>query len=152
GPSGWHHPRRLPTSPAARRSAGAGPWCGPCVRPRCCNAAARNYKARRHAPRKRRYRYRRTTQSKPEAQVETGRRRGSAGARPPPAASLTEETRMRGRTPSGPEVIEHLQGSAKAKARLRVILETVHGKRRVRDACALLGISEQRYRQLRTAA
>ena len=56
---------------------------------------------------------------------------------------------MRGRTPSGPEVIEHLHGSAKAKERLRVILETMQGKWRVGAACAQLGISEQRYRQLR---
>jgi hypothetical protein len=31
---------------------------------------------------------------------------------------------MRGRIPAGPEYVEHLQGSDKAKARLRVILET----------------------------
>jgi hypothetical protein len=56
---------------------------------------------------------------------------------------------MRGRSPAGPEVVEHLEGSNKAKERLRVILETMTGKRRVAEACAQLGISEQRFRQLR---
>ena len=56
---------------------------------------------------------------------------------------------MRGRIPAGPEYVEHLQGSDKAKARLRVILETMMGKWRVSEACAQLGISEQRFRQLR---
>jgi hypothetical protein len=56
---------------------------------------------------------------------------------------------MRGRTPSGPEVIEQLPGSAKAKERLRAILETMLGGLRVQHACDRLGISEQRFRQLR---
>ena len=56
---------------------------------------------------------------------------------------------MRGRIPAGPEVVEHLEGSAKAKQRLRVILETMQGKWRVQEACGRLGICEQRFRQLR---
>ena len=56
---------------------------------------------------------------------------------------------MRGRYPSGPEYVEHLLGSAQAKERLRVILETMMGKWRVQEACDRLGISEQRFRQLR---
>jgi len=58
---------------------------------------------------------------------------------------------MRGRYPSGPEYVEvkHLHGSAQAKERLRVILETMMGKWRVQEACDRLGISEQRFRQLR---
>jgi hypothetical protein len=56
---------------------------------------------------------------------------------------------MRGRIPAGPEAVEHLQGSDKAKARLRVILETMMGKWRVGEACQRLGICEQRFRQLR---
>ena len=56
---------------------------------------------------------------------------------------------MRGRYPSGPEYVEHLLGSAQAKERLRVILETMMGKWRVQEACARLGICEQRFRQLR---
>jgi Helix-turn-helix domain len=58
---------------------------------------------------------------------------------------------MRGRIPAGPESVEHLEGSDKAKERLRVILETMAGRLRVGDACAQLGISEQRFRQLRAA-
>ena len=57
---------------------------------------------------------------------------------------------MRGRIPAGPEVVEQLAGSAKAKERLRVILETLLGKWRVQEACDRLGICEQRFRQLRT--
>ena len=56
---------------------------------------------------------------------------------------------MRGRIPVGPEVVEQLQGSEKAKERLRVILETMTGDLRVQEACARLGICEQRFRQLR---
>jgi hypothetical protein len=59
---------------------------------------------------------------------------------------------MRGRTPSGPEYVEHLHGSDKAKERLLVILETMTGKLRVAEACALLGVCEQRFRQLRAEA
>ena len=58
---------------------------------------------------------------------------------------------MRGRIPVGPEVVEQLQGSEKAKERLRVILETMTGDLRIDDACARLGICEQRFRQLRAA-
>ena len=58
---------------------------------------------------------------------------------------------MRGRYPSGPEYVDvrHLHGSAQAKERLRVILETMMGQWRVSEACERLGISEQRFRQLR---
>ena len=56
---------------------------------------------------------------------------------------------MRGRIPAGPEYVEHLEGSDKAKERLRVILETMLGKWRVQEACGRLGICEQRFRQLR---
>jgi hypothetical protein len=60
-----------------------------------------------------------------------------------------EDSSMRGRIPQGPEVVEHLEGSPKAKERLRVILETMAGKWRVHEACVRLGICEQRFRQLR---
>ena len=62
-----------------------------------------------------------------------------------------EETIMRGRYPSGPEYVDvqHLHGSAQAKERLRVILETMMGQWRVGEACERLGICEQRFRQLR---
>jgi mRNA-degrading endonuclease toxin of MazEF toxin-antitoxin module len=60
-----------------------------------------------------------------------------------------EETNMRGRLPSGPEYVQHLQGSEQAKERLQVVLETMAGNRRIGEACQWLGISEQRFYQLR---
>jgi hypothetical protein len=56
-----------------------------------------------------------------------------------------------GRTPSGPECVEQLPGSDKAKQRVRVILQTMTGELRVHEACALLDVCEQRIRQLRGA-
>jgi transposase-like protein len=58
---------------------------------------------------------------------------------------------MRGRIPSGPEAVDQLEGSAKAKERLRLILETLAGRMRVQEACQRLDISAQRFRQLRQA-
>jgi transposase-like protein len=59
---------------------------------------------------------------------------------------------MRGRIPQGPEAVEQYTGSEKAKLRLRVILEALAGKLRVSEACTILGICEQRFRQLRAEA
>ena len=56
---------------------------------------------------------------------------------------------MRGRKPTGPAAVERLAGSAEAKQRLRVVLETLAGRCRVGEACARLGISEPRFDQLR---
>ncbi len=79
---------------------------------------------------------------------ERGRRRVGA-AREPLDRSLMEETLMRGRYPSGPEVVQDLEGSKKAKERLRAILETLAGALRISQACDQLDICEQRFRQLR---
>ena len=57
---------------------------------------------------------------------------------------------MRGRKPSGPAAAERLPGSPLAHERLRVLLEAVAGSCRVQQACARLGLSEQRFDQLRT--
>jgi hypothetical protein len=57
---------------------------------------------------------------------------------------------MRGRRPSGPEYVERLAGSAQAKERLKVVLQTLAGTCRVQDACRQLGISEPRFHQLRS--
>jgi hypothetical protein len=65
-------------------------------------------------------------------------------------APIKEDTAMRGRRPSGPEYVERLDGSATAKERLQVVLETLAGRCRVQQACARLGISEPRFHQLRT--
>jgi len=56
---------------------------------------------------------------------------------------------MRGRRPSGPNYVQRLAGSPLAKERLRIILETIAGTRRLGDACRLLGVSPQRFHQLR---
>src|SRR5262245_62234600 len=59
---------------------------------------------------------------------------------------------MRGRYPSGPEAVERLDGSDEAKRRLRVLLEVLSGRCRVKDACVRLGLGEARLEQLRTRA
>jgi transposase InsO family protein len=59
---------------------------------------------------------------------------------------------MRGRYPSGPEAVERLGGSDEAKRRLRVLLEVLSGRCRVRDGCARLGVKEARLEQLRRRA
>ena len=59
---------------------------------------------------------------------------------------------MRGRYPSGPEFAMKTSGSEQAKTRVRVLLETVAGTCRVQDACEQLGISEQRFDQIRIEA
>jgi len=56
---------------------------------------------------------------------------------------------MRGRTPWGPEYVDHLSGSEVAKERLKVVLETMTGNLRVHEACERLKICEQRFHQLR---
>lgn len=58
----------------------------------------------------------------------------------------------RGRKPSGPAFVAKLNGSGQAKLRMQVLLETLAGLRRVAEACALLGISEQRFDQIRIEA
>jgi hypothetical protein len=55
----------------------------------------------------------------------------------------------RGRKPTGPQLVEHLEGSEHAKARLKVILETVAGQRTIPDACAALGIQMSMFHKLR---
>jgi len=58
---------------------------------------------------------------------------------------------MRGRTPSGPECVEQVPGSAKAKQRARVLLQTIAGTLRVGQACNQLDVCSQRIRQMRQA-
>jgi hypothetical protein len=57
---------------------------------------------------------------------------------------------MRGRKPYGPSVVGRLPGSDLARRRLQVVLETLAGTSRVQEACTRLGLSEQRFDQLRT--
>jgi polyhydroxyalkanoate synthesis regulator phasin len=63
-----------------------------------------------------------------------------------------EDQDMRGRHPSGPGYVDRLQGSPQAKQRLRVVLETMTERCRVQEACQRLGISEQRFDQVRQQA
>ena len=56
---------------------------------------------------------------------------------------------MRGRYPLGVEAVEGLEGSAQAKERMQVILATLAGQCRIHEACAQLGISQQRFQQIR---
>jgi len=58
---------------------------------------------------------------------------------------------MRGRRPAGPEIVEQLHGSAQARQRLRVVLETLAGRLRLQEACQQLGIGPVRFHTLRQA-
>jgi hypothetical protein len=71
----------------------------------------------------------------------------SAG-RPP----IRRESVMRGRHAIGPEIAERAEGSDLARRRLRVVLETIVGSKRVLEACAELDISEQRFETIRQEA
>jgi hypothetical protein len=46
-------------------------------------------------------------------------------------------------------MVEQLHGSPQARLRLRVVLETLTGQRRVQEACELLGIGTVRFHELR---
>ena len=59
---------------------------------------------------------------------------------------------MRGRRPAGPAYVDNLEGSVPTKQRLKVILETLRGELRLLEACQLLGVSPQRFHQLREEA
>lgn len=59
---------------------------------------------------------------------------------------------MRGRYPSGLEFVDKLNSSPESKQRLKAILETMAGTCRTQEACERLGISEQRFDQIRVEA
>jgi hypothetical protein len=59
---------------------------------------------------------------------------------------------MRGRHAAGPEYAERLAGSEQACRRMRVVLETIAGTRRVAEACAELGVCPQRFEAIRQEA
>lgn len=54
-----------------------------------------------------------------------------------------------GRKPTGPQIVERLEGSPSAKQRLKAILETIAGQLTVPEACARLGIGQSRFHDLR---
>ena len=55
----------------------------------------------------------------------------------------------RGRKPTGAQLVERLEGSEHAKSRLRIILETLSGRRTISEACELLGIQESMFHKTR---
>jgi hypothetical protein len=56
----------------------------------------------------------------------------------------------RGRKPTGPQLVERLEGSSHAKARMKVILETLSGRWTIQDACDELGIQETMFHKMRS--
>jgi transposase-like protein len=56
---------------------------------------------------------------------------------------------MRGRKPFGTEYVDKLTGPDEAKRRLKALLDVSNGSLRVCEACDLLGISPQRWHDLR---
>lgn len=54
-----------------------------------------------------------------------------------------------GRKPQGAQLVEELKGSAHAKQRARLFLETLAGEKTVGEACAELGVGESRFFALR---
>ncbi len=49
----------------------------------------------------------------------------------------------------GPQLVERLEGSERAKLRLQVMLETLAGTRSIPEACEILGISDSMFHRLR---
>ena len=56
----------------------------------------------------------------------------------------------RGRKPTGTNLLEHLEGSERAKARLKAILETLSGQRSIPEVCEELGIQESMFHRVRS--
>jgi len=57
-----------------------------------------------------------------------------------------------GRKPTGPALVERLEGSERAKERLETILETISGRLTIEQACRRLGIHATRFHALRDEA
>jgi len=55
-----------------------------------------------------------------------------------------------GRKPLGPALVQHLDGSERAKERLEIILETITGHLMIEEACRRLGIEHTMFCELRT--
>jgi transposase-like protein len=56
----------------------------------------------------------------------------------------------RGRKPTGTSLVEHLEGSERAKSRLKAILETLSGQRTIPEVCEELGIRESMFHRVRS--
>jgi hypothetical protein len=80
------------------------------------------------------------------------------GKRKSPGGSLRaarvfkEEHMPGGRPPKGPELVDGLEGSADAKARLRAALATLVGTKTIAEACEELGLKEAMLHVLRKRA
>ena len=59
---------------------------------------------------------------------------------------------MKGRPSDGPNHVDRLTGPEDRKRRLRVILETLSGRKTVKQASAEIGISEARFHAMRKEA
>ena len=57
-----------------------------------------------------------------------------------------------GRPPKGPALVESLEGTAEAKERLRVALETIAGTKSIAEACEELEVKEATLYELRARA
>ncbi len=55
----------------------------------------------------------------------------------------------RGRKPTGTNLVERLDGSERAKIRLKAILETLSGQRSIPEVCEELGIQESMFHRVR---
>jgi transposase-like protein len=55
----------------------------------------------------------------------------------------------RGRKPTGTNLVERLEGSERAKIRLKAILETLSGQRTIPEVCEELGIQESMFHRVR---
>lgn len=55
----------------------------------------------------------------------------------------------RGRRAKGPGLVEHLDGSDLARSKLRIVLETISGKKSIEAACQELGIGNTAFHELR---
>src|SRR5208282_6645384 len=56
----------------------------------------------------------------------------------------------RGRKPIGVRLVESLDGSERAKLRLKAILETLSGQRSIPEVCEALGIQESMFHRVRS--
>ena len=56
----------------------------------------------------------------------------------------------RGRKPIGVQLVERLEGSERAKIRLKAILETLSGERSIPEVCEELGIQESMFHRVRS--
>jgi hypothetical protein len=56
---------------------------------------------------------------------------------------------MRGRHPLGPRLVDETEGSDQACRRLKVMLETISGQKKIAEACEELGISAAQFHKLR---